>query len=72
MVHLCEKHQEWAELRNELARDVTNELREARKQIGQEHLDEIAALAEPDAGTSRALLMGDESAVDSKLEGETQ
>lgn len=72
VVHLCDEHQSWAEERNKLATAVTDELRKARKEIGQEYLDEIAALAEPDAGTSRELLMGDDSAIDSELEGETQ
>lgn len=57
---LCSDHQEWAARRNELAEDVADELREARKEIGQEHISEIQRLASPMDGNLREdFLMGD-------------
>jgi len=59
-VALCEHHQLWADKRNRFAEDMADELREARKEIGQEHIAMIQDLAMPQDGKLREdILMGD-------------
>lgn len=38
---LCEEHRAWAEGRNAFAEEMYDELREARKDIGMDHISEI-------------------------------
>ena len=60
-VVLCSYHQDWADLRNALAETIKQELIEARKEIGQEYIDEISELAQPDEGTlDEDYLMGEQ------------
>lgn len=58
MVVLCPDHREWVEERNELALQIRAELREARKEIGQQYLDELQEYARPDLHTPEDVLMG--------------
>lgn len=55
----CEHHLEWGQERNQLAEEVGEELREYRKELGQERKAEIARLASPQEGDLREdILMG--------------
>lgn len=59
-IQLCPDHQEWAAERNVFAEAMTDELREKRKRIGQEHIDRIQQLAPPQDGDLREdILMGE-------------
>lgn len=49
-VYLCDGHLGWAEERNALARELVDQLREARREIGQEHAENIAAIRNPADG----------------------
>lgn len=46
-VPLCGRHREWARKRNQLARALADELRDARQRVGSEYETAIAELAEP-------------------------
>lgn len=73
VVYLCPSHVEWAEERNDLAETVTDELRQERKRIGQEHYDAVRDLAEPDDGQlPHDIAMGRAESVDEahELSGE--
>jgi len=59
LVALCESHQRWAEERNAFAEAMTEELRQARREIGQEHIDEIQRLAIPQGTMEEDVLMGE-------------
>jgi len=59
IVALCESHQQWAEERNAFAEAMTEELRQARREIGQEHIDEIQRLAIPQGTMEEDILMGE-------------
>lgn len=52
-VALCEHHQEWADRRNEFAEEMHDKLREARKEIGQAHIEQVRELATPQDGQLR-------------------
>jgi len=59
-VVLCPKHQQWADERNAFAEKMTDELRECRKEIGQEHIERIQELSMPQDGKLREdILMGE-------------
>lgn len=59
-LQLCAYHQEWAKERNEFARDMRDEFRAFRKQLGQEHIEETQRLAHPQDGHLREdILMGE-------------
>jgi len=59
-IALCPKHTVWAEERNAFAEQMYEELREARKEIGQEHMGQIQDLAMPQDGELREdILMGE-------------
>lgn len=49
-VPLCEFHVEWAEERNALAREMQDELREARREVGQAHAERIREVRDPPDG----------------------
>jgi len=55
---LCGEHQAWADQRNKFAERMADELREARKEIGQEHIEQIQALAVPQGSMKEDVLMG--------------
>lgn len=57
---LCADHQVWADERNEFAEAMRDKLRDARKDIGQEHIGEIQELALPQSEDMREdILMGE-------------
>jgi len=58
-VALCPEHQLWADERNDFAEDMADELREARKEIGQEHIGRIQELAMPQGNAREDVLMGE-------------
>jgi len=58
-VYLCESHQQWADERNALAETVADELREKRKEVGQEHFDKIQRLTIPQDDVDEDVLQGD-------------
>jgi hypothetical protein len=49
-VPLCASHVEWAEKRNELARKMRDELRAARREVGQANADHIREVRNPPGG----------------------
>lgn len=55
---LCPNHQIWADERNEFAEEMADKLREARKEIGQEHIGRIQELAMPQGDAREDVLMG--------------
>jgi hypothetical protein len=59
LVYLCDGHQAWADERNTLAETVADELREKRKEVGQEHFDEIQRLTIPQDDVDEDVLQGD-------------
>jgi hypothetical protein len=59
LVYLCDGHQEWADERNALAEAVADELREKRKEVGQEHFEEIQRLTIPQDDIDEDVLQGD-------------
>lgn len=60
VLQLCEKHQQWAQERNDFAEEMYDEFREFRKELGQEQIGEIQRLAHPQDGKLREdILMGD-------------
>ena len=62
-VTLCSVHQQWAARRNDLAMRVRSQLREARKEIGQDHYDEIQSLAVPQGVLDSDILDGKDQGV---------
>lgn len=59
-IPLCPKHQAWARQRNEFAEEMADQLREYRKELGQEHIERVQELAMPQDGTFREdILMGE-------------
>jgi len=52
-VVLCEKHQQWADERNAFAEEMADELREYRKELGEEHFSRIQELSMPQDGKLR-------------------
>lgn len=59
-VALCSYHQQWGDRRNDFAEQMADELREARKEIGQEHIETIQELSMPQDGDLREdILMAD-------------
>lgn len=70
VTRLCPEHQEWASERNDLAERVLDELREARKEIGEEYFAEVQRLANPTREPSRALLMGEYDTVEAARRAE--
>jgi len=59
VVALCKTHQQWADERNALAQEVAEKLREYRRELGQECIDEIQRLAVPEGAMREDVLMGD-------------
>jgi hypothetical protein len=62
LLALCERHCEWADERNDLAREITDILRQARKEVGQEYISEIQRLSDPRGEMTEDRLQGDETA----------
>jgi len=59
-VPLCLDHQLWAARRNDFAEEMADELREARKEIGQEHIERIQELSVPQGSMREDVLMGED------------
>jgi hypothetical protein len=55
---LCPEHREWAEGRNSFAENMYDELRDARKDIGMEHIDEIQKWTYPQGKIRKDILDG--------------
>lgn len=58
-VALCPTHTVWADKRNEFAEEMADELREARKEIGQANIGRIQELSMPQGELREDILMGE-------------
>jgi len=58
LVRVCPTHQVWAEERNEFAEEMTDLLRERRKEIGMENIDRVQELAAPQGEMREDILDG--------------
>lgn len=59
VVAVCPTHQAWADERNAFAKQIADELREYRKEVGQERIEEIQRLAVPQGAMREDVLMGE-------------
>lgn len=59
----CADHYEWARERNQLAERIKAELVEKRKELGEEHYEEIQRLAAPNGDVADEILMGEYDSV---------
>jgi len=55
---LCAEHLDWAERRNALAEDIYEELREKRREVGMDHIDDIQQVAVPQGALDKDVLDG--------------
>lgn len=65
---LCDDHIGWAKERNELARDVYDELRQARAEIGHSHRERIQELSQPEFSVDTSSLSMDTGDVRKEVE----
>lgn len=60
----CAEHRRWGRERNLLAEHIKSELVEKRRELGDEHYEDIQHLASPDGEVADEILMGEYDSVE--------